>query len=234
MFMPYCPKCGKDNQAEAKFCMSCGTEMAPAASQPNSQETLQTQQAGAPMPQGLYKSASGDMEQTIGAIPQAKKFKTMGMTYDSYVVVLTTRRMVFAVLTSKEMQQAANDARDKAKAEGKGFFGAWGEQLKATFKYGEKYLYMPPDQIVAQNPANFAIENSTITEVKLSIKRSSSNKVTYASDFDMHVKTPRGEQTFRIDENSDNINLLKEVYGDRVKMPFGYAYKGPVKFKLGI
>jgi hypothetical protein len=186
------------------------------------------------VPQPMQKPPSGDMERTIGAIPQARKYKSMGMTYDSYVVVLTTRRMVFAMLTSKEMQQAANEARDKAKAEGKGFFGAWGDQLKATFKYGEKYLSMPPDQVLAQNPGNFAIENSTISEVKLSLKRSSGNKATYSSDYDMHVKTPRGEQTFRIDENGDNINLLKEVYGERVKMPFGYMYKGPVKFKLGI
>lgn len=214
--------------------MACGAEMASAAPQNPPQEKQPQQPAGASAPAGVPQPASGNAEQIVGAIPQAKKFKAMGMSYDSYVVVVTTKRMVFAMLTSKDLQQAANEAREKAKAEGKGFFGAWGDQLKATFKYGEKYLSMHPDQILAENPSNFAVDNGAISEIKLSIKRTSSNNTSHVSDFDMHVKTPRGEMTYRIDENNDNVNLLRGVYGERVKMPFGYVSKGPVKFRLGV
>ncbi len=31
--------------------------------------------------------------------------------------------------------------------------------------------------------------------------------------------------SFPVNENSDYTNLLKQVYGDRVKMPFEYFYK---------
>jgi hypothetical protein len=92
---------------------------------------------------------SGDGEQTVGVIPNAKRMKSMGR-YDSFALVVTTRRMIVAQLTSEMLTKAANDARENAKSEGKGFFAAWGAQLKTAFTYSGKYLEMPPDSIIAE------------------------------------------------------------------------------------
>jgi len=171
-------------------------------------------------------------EQTIGVIPHAKKMKSLGR-YDSFALVVTTQRMIVAQLTSEMLTDAANDAREKAKSEGKGFFSSWGAQLKAGFTYSGKYLEMPPDKIIAETPGNFAIENSAISQIKVDLKKEKTGSNSAQRDFELNIQTPSGTYTYRVDDNDDYTKLLKQVYGERVKMPFGYFSKGPVKIKLG-
>ena len=63
------------------------------------------------------------------------------------------------------MLAAAQQARDHAKAEGKGFWGQWSDQLRATFGYINKYLTMPPQTILSETPGNFALPNNAISEI---------------------------------------------------------------------
>lgn len=175
---------------------------------------------------------SGDGEQTVGVIPHAKRMKSMGR-YDSFALVVTTRRMIVAQLTSEMLTKAANDARENAKSEGKGFFAAWGAQLKTAFTYSGKYLEMPPDSIIAETPGNFALENSAISEIKVDLKKEYRGTNVTPKDFELHIQTSSGTYTYRTDDNDNYTKLLKQVYGERVKMPFGYFSKGPVKIKLG-
>ncbi len=167
-------------------------------------------------------------------IPNAKRMKSLGR-YDSFAIVVTTRRMVIAQLTSAMLTQATNDAREKAKSDGKGFFGAWGAQLKTAFTYSGKYLEMSPESIIAETPGNFAIENSAILQIKVDLKKDNRGSNTMQNkDFELHIETPSGTYTYRTDDNDKYTNLLKQVYGERVKMPFGYFSKGPLKIKFGL
>jgi hypothetical protein len=90
-----------------------------------------------------------------------RKPKSLGR-YDTYSGVLTNQRVIFAQMTSEMLTRAAQEARDQAKAEGKGFWGQWSDQLKGTFGYTKKYLTMPPQAILAETPGNFALNNNTI------------------------------------------------------------------------
>lgn len=90
----------------------------------------------------------------------------MGLKAKAYTLVLTDRRMVFAQLTTAMTKAAVMEARDTAKAEGKGFMGQWGAQIKAGFTYSQRYLSMTPEQALAETPGNFAVENSAIRKVK--------------------------------------------------------------------
>jgi hypothetical protein len=165
-------------------------------------------------------------EATLGVI-LFRHNKSLGR-YDSYAGVLTTQRMIFAQLTADMINQAAQQARDQAKAQGKGFFGAWGDQLKATFGYIKKYQNIPPDAIIAETPGNFAIYNSTIQEVKVHLKGQHENDG--PREFEAEIKTTSGTFKYRMNEDRDNTDLLKRVYGERVKMPFGYIGAVNIKF----
>lgn len=44
-------------------------------------------------------------------------------------------------------------------------------------------------------------------------------------DLKVEIHSTAGKYEFIMNENSDATNLLKQVYGDRVKMPFGYFNK---------
>ena len=126
-------------------------------------------------------------------------------------------------MTSDMMKVAAQQAREQAKAEGKGFFGQWGDQLKATYGYSRKYLTMPPSAIVAETPGNFELSNSTISEIKLHERTRREDQGVY--EFEVEIRSAAGKYEFLMDQNGDYVKLLKQVYGERVKTPFGYFSK---------
>jgi hypothetical protein len=160
-------------------------------------------------------------EATVGVI-LFRHPKSLGR-YDSYAGVVTTERLLFAQLTSEMLNQAAQQARDQAKAQGKGFFGAWGDQIRATMGYINRYMSIPPQSILAETPGNFAIYNSTISEVKIHLKGQGENDG--PREFEAEIKCNGGTYKYRLNEDSQYTDLLKRVYGDRVKMPFGYINK---------
>jgi hypothetical protein len=132
-------------------------------------------------------------------------------------------------MTSEMMSAAAQQARDQAKTEGKGFFGQWGDQIKATMNYSRRYLSMQPQMILAETPGNFAVDNNGISEIKVHLKGDLERD--QRREFEIEIKSTMGKYEFRMDENSDSTNLLKQVYDGRVKMPFGYFSKS-INIKL--
>ncbi|MCW3998864.1 MAG: zinc-ribbon domain-containing protein [Candidatus Bathyarchaeota archaeon] len=176
-------------------------------------------QPSAPAPQRLPQ-ASG--EETYGVI-LLRRMKSLGR-YDSYAGVVTSQRLIFAQITSQMVTDAAQQARDQAKADGKGFFGQWANQLKNTFGFTGRYLTMPPDAILSETPGNFALDNNSINEIKVHLKGGGYEQ-NQRDEFEAEIRSSMGKYVFRMDKNSGHTDLLKRAYGDRVKMPFGYISK---------
>lgn len=170
----------------------------------------------------------GSGEENIGVIV-FRKPKSLGR-YDAYAGVLTSQRLIFAQLTSEMITAAAQQARDQAKAEGKGFFGQWANQLKNTFGFTNRYLTMAPEAVLAETAGNFALDNNTISEIKIHQKGQQDENYSNR-EFEAEIKTSQGTFKYRMDENTEFTDLLKRVYGERVKMPFGYFGKS-VNIKL--
>ncbi|MDW8034983.1 MAG: hypothetical protein RMI85_00825 [Candidatus Korarchaeum sp.] len=166
---------------------------------------------------------SDNSEKVLGVL-LLRKPKSLGR-YDTFAAVLTTERMIFAQVTSIMLKEAIEKAKREAKAEGKGFLEQWTAQLRASLSYVNKYLLMKPSQILAETPGNFDIKNDEIGRIKLRL-----SKWENVNEFEVEVHSPSGKLNFRMDENVDNVKLLKQVYGDRVKLPLGYSISG---LKLG-
>jgi hypothetical protein len=182
---------------------------------PPTQPAPQPVAANAPMPQPNGETA-------IGVI-LLRKPKSMGR-WDSFTGVITTHRLIFAQMTSQMLSDAAQQSRDQAKAEGKGFFGQWADQLRATFGYTKKYLTMPPQAILAETPGNFALDNNTISRINVHLK-GAHHEHNQRREFEIKFYSSSGTYEFRMDENSEFIDTLKAAYGQRVDMPFGYFSK---------
>lgn len=75
-----------------------------------------------------------------GIMPYLRKSKMMGLLSDSFTLVATPDESIFAKITNDMLKQVVIDAKDKAKAEGKGFFGQWGSRMCASLNYAERYL----------------------------------------------------------------------------------------------
>jgi hypothetical protein len=125
-------------------------------------------------------------------------------------------------MTNEMVKAAAQQSKDQAKAEGKGFWGQWSDQLKATWGYSQKYLTISPQAILAETPGNFELYNNTISEIKVNVDIDRQGQT---RDLKVEIHSTAGKYEFIMNENSDATNLLKQVYGDRVKMPFGYFNK---------
>lgn len=151
----FCTACGTALLEGAAFCTACGASAAVPAPEP----------AAAPAPVAAPQPSSA--EYVVAIIPTATlKSGFMNLKSRAYTLVLTDRRVVFAQLTSAMTKAAVMEARDAAKADGKGFMGQWGAQIKAGFTYSQRYVTMSPEQTLAETPGNFAIDHSAIRKVK--------------------------------------------------------------------
>ena len=89
------------------------------------------------------------------------------MGIDTFTLVMTPSRLIFAYLDKSRMQQLVTQARDHAKAQGKGFFGQIGAQL-GWVKLLEQQLYnTAPNQILADDSRSFSIPNQVISKVRV-------------------------------------------------------------------
>ena len=228
--MPFCENCGKELKQTSKFCGSCGTPV---------DNKTQTEPISSPAPvsvahQPTVNSPATEPTQALTepvlGVLVFRKPKSLGR-YDTYSGVLTGQRIVFAQMTGDMLKDAIKQAREQAKAEGKGFFGQWGEQLKASASFASRYYSMEPSAALSETPGNFALGNNTVSEIKLKLKDygDQSNQ----REFEVEFKGSSGKYKFRMDENNDYLNMLKNVFGDRVKTPFGYFSKGGLKFSIG-
>jgi hypothetical protein len=166
----------------------------------------------------------------MGVIGNAKKMKMLGASWDTYNLVITDQRMILAQMTQEMINTAVRDAQAASKAEGKGFLSQMMHQMSAMFRYSERYFTMSPDQALAENPANKGIGNRSITSIKMKIHTTGSEGE--YREFKMLIEAPEGKFEFLIAEDDRFTTLLRQVYGDKVHMPFGYISTGMLRIKL--
>jgi len=216
----FCGSCGATISTTTRFCGSCGTAVKtttpPAVGESSSHPA---------------KAAAAGGEEVIGVIANARKVKFLGASWDTWNIVVTSRRMIMVQMTSAMITAAVAEAQARAKAEGKGFFGIMKDQVSAQFRYAVRYETMNPDMALAETPGNLSVENARITAIKMKLRDTGSGEVEY-TEFRMVVESADGKFEYLMAEDDRYVNLLKQVYGDRVHMPFGYMKLGTARIKL--
>lgn len=152
----YCTQCGSPLAPDARFCGQCGqvVRATPVA----------TPVVAPAAPQPVPSVA----EPTVGIIPNLQRRKGfLGMSAETFYLVVTPGRLVFASVTSKMMQEAIAAARQEAKDQGKGFLGRFAAQMAWSDVICRQYQAMPVDAILAQYPGSFFIPNNQIKKVRL-------------------------------------------------------------------
>lgn len=227
--LPYCENCGKPLKQTSKFCGNCGTPVQNfvKSSTPVSEDSAPV---NTEVEQKSQPAVSGLSEPVVNIII-FRKPKSFGR-YDTFSGVLTGKRLVFAQMTGDMLKDAINQARAQAKAEGKGFFGQWGEQLKASATFAQRYYTIEPSVTLVETAGNFELQNNAVNEIKLKLK-TFGNPDNNQKEFEVEFKGGFGKYKFKMDENHDYLNALKQVYGDKVKTPKGYFSKGGLRFSIG-
>jgi len=215
----FCGSCGAPISGTTKFCGSCGAAV----------NTVLPGGGNASFRPAPPVTAGG--EEVVGVIANARKVKMFGASWDTWNIVVTTRRMIMVQMTAAMINAAVAEAQARAKAEGKGFFGIMKDQLSAQFRYAVRYETMNPDMALAETPGNSAVENVRITAIKMKLRDTGSANMEY-TEFKMVVESSDGKFEYMMAEDERFVNLLKQVYGDRVHMPFGYFKVGAARIKF--
>jgi hypothetical protein len=156
----FCSNCGAPLQPDDRFCAGCGKPLAAAGT---------TQSAPAPVyappPPPAYNPAynpppQANIEALAGVIPSVSRRKGFGV--ESFNIIVTPRRLIFAVMTNDMMTKEAK----KVGKEG-GFFGGMLNAATVGFNFYKRYLEMTPDAALAESPQNFAVDRARITRVKI-------------------------------------------------------------------
>ncbi len=104
----------------------------------------------------------------MGIIPGVQSHSGfLGLKVESYNLILTPRRMIFAFVSKQMMQQAVNEARLEAKAQGKGLLKQMAAQMSWLQNMSRKYETMPPQTILTQYPGSFDVQNGAVHKIRL-------------------------------------------------------------------
>jgi len=155
---------------------------------------------------------NGNIVSIIGPL---YKPKLMGLSNDSYTLIVTKDQSIFAKVTPDIIKTVIEDARLHAKQEGKGFFGQWSSQLEGGINYTQRYVSMTPEEILKENPANFAILNSIIDSVKIGYRETGNKDSAIRSEWTVTIEAHSQKLNLRADRNLKDE--LKKAYGELVK-----------------
>lgn len=218
----FCSFCGSPLNPQARFCGSCGHPVQPAApAAPQAVNLTPPQLAPAAYTPPVYPQAAPQpqppAERVMGVIPMGyTKSGLMGVKTVAYSIVLTNYRVIFAHQTAQSQTEQIRQAREAAKAQGKGFFGQWGSQMGAY--QGQQYLQMDPNAIVVEQPDNFYVLNNQIHQVKLHTPSPVFNSDMKENPTSIEFDSIAGKTVLyfnQIDENKAK-QLLKQVLGSLV------------------
>jgi hypothetical protein len=160
------------------------------------------------------RTAQPNLEATVGAWSQLGLRKGMVSVHE-YNLILTTRRLVFARISSKMLEDAVRQAKQAARDEGKGFVGQWGATIGARDYLRRRYLQMSADSILAEHPDSFAVPLEQVRQLRIKSDSDADDNVTDT----MEVQTTSAKLRFTLaGGNVGSVRKeLKQVLGDLVR-----------------
>ncbi len=154
-------------------------------------------------------------EQIAAVIPLVRKPKSFGRS-DTYTLVVTDSRMIFAELTGDMMKEAVMEAQQRGKEGGKGFLSRWADQIKATMRFADRYWQIPPDEALAENSKNFAIQNPSVKKIKVKSKDESNHPDEPSRTYtELKIESSAGKYDFKVDGHNAKVirDYLQGVFG---------------------
>ena len=160
------------------------------------------------------------MESVLGVIGEAQ-IKTGMLKSQTWVLVVTDRRLLGARITDDLMKRVALAARAQARASGSGFLGQWGAQVKSGFAMASRYLTMPPEAILAETPGNWALWPGQVSSIRVEHVSEGGDDTASVDYLRITIGTSSGKGVYST--KSDNPSrqqvqaLLWRIFGPIVK-----------------
>ncbi len=195
----FCSQCGAALNAGARFCAQCGQPVTAAPPSPS------------PHP------APPSNEPILGIVPLAQRRKGfLGLGVETFNIIITPHRLVFAIVTKEQTNQAVATARDQARSEGKGFFGQAAAQMGWVNILCQSYARTPIPTILNRHPDSFAIANSAIQKIRLRNRQTDEDNTITT---ELIIKTTGGKHKFTLQtmNRRQAREILQQTLGPVVK-----------------
>jgi hypothetical protein len=206
----FCTNCGKPVKEHQKFCGSCGMPIEPESI---SQGLTTSHPVSASSSPGGNQFAGLKGETIKIIIPNLMLQKSWGRS-DTFNLIVTDQRSIFARLTNQIMNDTIKMRREKAAAEGKGFFGKWAAQMSGFNTYTDRYHNMTPDEALLENKENFQIQNSLIKNFKSGSDGDEDHEM-----YNIEITTATQKLKFKTQYDPDKA--LKAAYTEACRFKFG-------------
>ena len=212
--MPFCPNCGIQVEAKQNFCPNCGQRLGPVPSPPAQGIAPPIPQATQMPPQVYTPSPVPQVrvgERIVAIVPNLKKPKSFGR-WDTYNLIVTERRCIFAALTGDMLNKAIKEANEQGKAQGKGFMDRWGDQMQSSVGYWHRYESMEPEAALRENKENFSFDISAVKNANYSRRDRMQGKVRLHY-WEVQIET-RGEK-YKLESDFDPSEAMSRAFGIR-------------------
>ena len=162
----FCEQCGAPLTPTTRFCGNCGAQVQSLPTPPAAPSSPPPPPPPAPPPvrEPVAAEPEPDAEPVIGVIPGLVRSKGLMQT-ETFNLVVTPGRLVFALITQPMINAAVQQARADAKARGEGILGQVGAQMAYLDILAERCETMPVEATLAEQPGAF-IPNDQIKKRK--------------------------------------------------------------------
>lgn len=157
-------------------------------------------------------------ETIVGIIPALVRRKGfMGLSTETFNLIVTPDRLIFAAVSSQTMQEAVALARQQAREQGAGALGQFAAQQGWANTLARQYQAMTGDAILARFPGSFCLANAAISRIRLS--EADADDDAPQTKADVTIETSNGKHKFELAGQSVNTvrRTLHSALGDKVK-----------------
>ncbi|TRO49396.1 zinc ribbon domain-containing protein [Candidatus Bathyarchaeota archaeon] len=232
--MPYCSNCGNKVLDTDKFCNNCGAQVRPVNPPPSMRNTPPpppptstpnrnpppppppSTMNRTPPPPPAYAQPQSYGETIVTTVSNFQKPKSFGR-FDAYIILATAQNLLLIQLTNDMVNRSIKEAQEKAKAEGKGFWGQWGAQLGTSFDYAAKYAGWTKEQVLAEIPDAQIIPNQTVSKIELtsSVNSADYGKAVQRNDYKLKIYTAGGKLELESGTLDTKIKVFHSLFPGR-------------------
>ncbi len=223
----FCTFCGSQLASGARFCGNCGhrVEMqqtgfadAPVHLPQHGSTPLLTpawpqNTAPQPVPPTPGNANQARVEVVLKVLPILQRRQGL-FGSQSFAMVLTSHRLIFALVTSQMLQEATQEARRHARDQGKNLLKQWGAMMTSGLRFSERYLAMEPGAILGEHGENFYFLHNQIEQVRL--KNSDPDEPNDRDQLEIYSNGARHRFTIAYGSLKEVREALKPLYGNRV------------------
>ena len=209
--MLYCENCGKPINETSKFCRYCGAPQTPTSETAPAPRVVPTP-VSTVQPKPQTPQEAPEQIQSFIIVNRSKHF----VRQEYLTGILTSRRLIFAPMTSHMIKEVSNISKQQAKGK---------TPPNSIYPYQQNYLATAPQIILGQSPDSFALENVSIKEIKLTLVSVGGEGYADSEEFELKVVADSGSYTFRLTKRDEYVSRLKQVYQDKVKLPQNYVMR---------